>query len=100
MLWHRVVHGVAEDDIWLARCKTGFDKLLEQGPCIDRAAHFARLWATQVEFFASAHRFHKLVGKQDAMVQVQRLTVEVARWLPDFEELLDFGVADIKIASC
>ena len=32
------------------------------------------------------------------MVQVQRLAVEVARWLADFKELFDFRMADIEIA--
>ena len=98
MLGHCVVHGVAEDDIRLAGCKAGFDEFLEQGTGIDGAADFTCFGAAQVEFFASADGFHKFVGQQHAMVQVQRLTVEVARWFADFEELFDFGVANIQIA--
>ena len=100
MLWHRVVHGVAEDDIRFTRCKAGFYQFLEQGTCINRAAHFTCLGAAQVEFFAGADGFHKFVGEQYAMVQVQRLTVEIARRLADFEELFDFGMANIQIAGC
>ena len=99
MLWHRIVHGVAEDDVGLARCKAGFHQLLEQGACVNGAAYFACLGAAQVEFFASADGLHKFVGQQYAMVQVQRLTVEIARWFADFEEFFDFGVADVQIAS-
>ena len=32
------------------------------------------------------------------MVQVQRLTVEIARRFPDFEEFLDLGMRDVEIA--
>ena len=99
MLWHRVVHGVAEDDIGLARCKAGFYQLLEQGAGINGAAHFACLGAAQVEFFTSADGFHKFIRQQYTVVQVQRLTVEVARWLADFEEFFDFGVADVQITG-
>jgi hypothetical protein len=32
------------------------------------------------------------------VVQVERLAVEVAAGLPDLEELLDLGVADVEVA--
>jgi hypothetical protein len=92
MLGHHAVHGVGEDDVGLARGKAGFDQLLEQRTRIDRAAHRAVLRATQLELRAGAHRFHELVGDQHAVVQVQRLAVEIARRLADFEELLDLRV--------
>src|SRR3546814_6537948 len=39
------------------------------------------------------------VGDQHAVMQVQRLAVEVAAGLADFEELLDFGMRDVEIAG-
>ena len=98
MLWHRVVHGVAENDVRLTSCKAGFNELLEQCPRVDGAADFAGLGAAQMEFVTSAYGFHERIGQQHTMVQVQRLTVEVTRWLTDFEEFFDFRMADIKIA--
>src|SRR3546814_17259292 len=48
---------------------------------------------------ALAHRLHEGVGDQHAVMQVQRLAVEVAAGLADFEELLDFGMQDVEIAG-
>ena len=99
MLGHHPVHRVGEDDIGLAGGQPRFDQLLEQRARIDRGAHRAVLGAAQVELRARADRFHEFVGQQHAVVQVQRLAVEIARRLADFEEFLDFRVADIEIAG-
>ena len=53
----------------------------------------------QDEFGAVAHRLHELVGDQHAVVQVERLAVEVAARLADLEELLDLGVRDVEVAG-
>ena len=57
------------------------------------------LRAAQHELGAVAHRLHELVGDEHAVVEVQRLAVEVARRLADFEELLDLGVRDVEVAG-
>ena len=57
---------------------------------------FGRL---QLELRAFAHRFHELVGDEHAVVQVERLAVEVARRFADLEELLDLGVRDVEVAG-
>ena len=45
----------------------------------------------------------RLVGERisdiDAVVQVQRLPVEVARWLTHFQEFFDFRVVDVQITG-
>ena len=99
MRGHHPVHRIGKDDIGLARGQPGFHQLLEQCPGIDLAAHRTILGAFQLPFAAIAHRFHEGIGQQHAVMQVQRLAVEIARWLADFEELLDFRVADIKITG-
>src|SRR3546814_10337246 len=48
---------------------------------------------------AFAHGLHELVGEEDAVVEVERLAVEVARRLADLEELLDLGMRDVEIAG-
>ena len=50
------------------------------------------LGTAQDELGAVAHGFHELVGDEHAVMQVQRLAVEVARGFADFEEFLDLGV--------
>ena len=68
-----------------------------------RASTVARtlpsLGDAQIELVAVAHRLHELVGDEHAVVEVQRLAVEVARRLADLEELLDLGVRDVEIAG-
>jgi hypothetical protein len=66
---------------------------------IDLAAHRLVLGAAQGEFGAVAHGFHEFVRQQHAVVQVERLAVEIARRLADFEEFLDFRVRDVEIAG-
>jgi hypothetical protein len=92
MLGHHAVHRVGEHEIGLARGQTHFDQLLEQAAGIDLAANTAVLGRFQGEFGAVAHGFHEFIGQQHAVVQVERLAVEVARRLADFEEFLDFRV--------
>ncbi len=99
MLGHRRVHRVDEDDIGLAGRETGLDQLLEQRASVDRAALRAVPGAAQGELGAVAHGLHELVADQHAVVEVQRLAVEVARRLADFEELLDLGVRDVEVAG-
>jgi len=98
MLGHHAVHGVGEDDVGLTRRKPGLDQLLEQRARIDLAALGAVTRATQRELGALAHRLHELVGDEHAVVEVQRLAVEVARGFADLEELLDLGVRDVEVA--
>jgi len=99
MLWHHPVHRVGKDDIGLAGRKARLDELLEQAARIHLAAHRAVLGRAQREFIAIAHRLHELVGEKDAVVEVERLAVEIARGLADFEELLDLRVGDVEIAG-
>ena len=99
MLGHHPVHGVGEHDVGLAGGEAGLDQLLEQRARIDRGADRAVLGALELPFGAVAHRFHERVGHQHAVVQVERLAVEVARRLADLEELLDLGVADVEVAG-
>ena len=100
MLGHRPVHLVDEDDVGLAGREAGLDQLLEQRsgrrPC---RAPMPSLGLRRIELGAVAHRFHELVGDQHAVVEVQRLAVEVARRLADLEELLDLGVRDVEVAG-
>ena len=99
MLGHRRVHMVAEHDVRLAGGEAGFDQLLEQRARIDLTAFRAVLGAAQRPFAASADAFHEFVGDEDAVVEVQRLAVEVSARFADFEEFLDFRVAHIEIAG-
>ena len=98
MLGHRPVHCVGEDDIGLAGGQTRLDQFLEQRAGIDRGADGAVLGAAQMEFAAGGDCFHEIVGEQHAVMQVERLAVEIARGFADFEEFLDLRVADIEIA--
>ncbi len=99
MLGHRPVHLVDEDDVRLAGRKPGLDQLLEQAARIDRAALRAVTRRAKHELGAVPHRLHELIGDEHAVVQVQRLAVEVAARLPDLEELLDFRVRDVEVAG-
>ena len=99
MLGHHAVHGVVEDDVGLAGGKAGFNQLLEQRAGIDLAANLTGLGRLEFELRAVAHGFHECVGQQNAVVQVERLAVEVARRLADLEELLDFRVRNVEIAG-
>ena len=99
VLGHVLVHMVGEHDVRLAGRQTGLDQLLEQRAGVDLATNLAGLRALQLPFGAVAHRFHEGVGDQDAVMQVQRLAVEVAAGLADFQELLDLGVRDVEIAG-
>ena len=99
MLGHHPVHGVGEHDVGLSGGQPGLDQFLEQRARIDRGADRAVARRLQVKRRAFAHRRHEIVGDQHTMVQVQRLAVEIARGLADFEELLDLGVADVEIAG-
>ena len=99
MLGHHAVHLVDEDDVGLTRREARFDELLEQRARVDAAADALVLGAAQVELGAVADGFHELVGDQHAVVEVERLAVEVARRFADFEELLDLRVADVEIAG-
>jgi hypothetical protein len=99
MLRHRLVHGVDEDDVRLARREARLDQLLEQGAGIDLAADASVLRALELELGAVPDGSHELVGDEHAMVQVERLAVEVARGLPDLEEFLDLGVIDVEVAG-
>ena len=99
MLGHHAVHGVVEHNVRLTGGKPRFDQFLEQAARIDRAADFAGLGAAQMEFLAIAHRMHEFIGQQHAVVQVQRLAVEITRRLADFQELLDLRMADIQITG-
>ena len=93
MLGHRPVHLVDEDDVGLAGREAGLDQLLEQGAGVDDAALRAVLGRLQQPFAAVAHRLHEGVGDEHAVVEVERLAVEVAAGLADLEELLDLRVA-------
>ena len=97
VLGHGAVHFIDEDDVGLAGGQPCFHQLGEQRAGIDFGALLASLRADQIELVAVAHRFHELVGDQHAMVQVQRLAVEIARRLADFEELLDLRVRHVEI---
>ncbi len=99
MLGHHAVHRVVEHDIGLAGRETGLDQLLEETARIDRGAHRLVLGRAQVEFAAVAHRAHELVGDQHAMVEIERLAVEVAARLADLEKLLDLRVRDVEITG-
>src|SRR3546814_6330681 len=99
MLGHHAVHLVDEDDVGLAGREARLDELLEQAARIDGAADTLVLRRAEVEFTAVADGFHELVGDEDAVVEVQRLAVEVARGFADLEELLDLGMRDVEIAG-
>ena len=99
MLGHHPVHRVRENDIGLARRQPGFDQLLEQAARVDRLAHAAVARRNEIELLARAHRFHEGVGEQHAVMQVERLAVEVAARLADFEEFLDFRVRHVDVAG-
>ena len=99
MLGHRLVHRVDEDDVRLAGREAGLDQLLEQRAGIDLAALRPVLGAAQRELGAFAHGFHELVGDEHAVVQVERLAVEVARGFADLEELLDLRMRDVEVAG-
>ena len=97
MLGHHAVHRVREHQIGLAGGEAHFDQFLEQRARIDLAPHFAALGAFEIKLAAIAHRLHEVIGEQYAVMQIERLAVEVARRLADFEEFLDLGVADVEI---
>ena len=78
MLGHRLVHRIDEDDVRLAGRQAGLDQLLEQRARVDLAALRPVAWRAQRELGALAHRLHELVGDEHAVVEVQRLAVEVA----------------------
>ena len=78
VLGHGPVHRVGEDQVGLARLQAELQHLLPQGAGVDLAHHLAGLGRAQGERGAVAHRLHELVGDGDAVVQVQRLAVEVA----------------------
>ncbi len=101
MLGHHPVHVVGEDDVGLAGGEAGLDQLLEQRAGIDRCRGLDAVLGAACSAHSApvAHRFHERVGDQHAVVQVQRLAVEVARGLADLEELLDLGVRDVEIAG-
>src|SRR3546814_10765374 len=99
MLGHHPVHLVDEDDVGLGGREARLDQLLDQAARVDGAAHALVLGAAQVELGAVAHGLHELVGEEDAVVEVERLAVEVARRLADLEELLDLGMRDVEIAG-
>src|SRR3546814_7273792 len=92
MLGHHAVHLVDEDDVGLAGREARFDELLEQAARVDGAADALVLGAAEVEFTAVADGFHELVGDEDAVVEIERLAVEVARGFADLEKLLDLGM--------
>ncbi len=94
---HGAVHRVGEDQVGLAGLQADFEDLLPQRTRVDEADDLVVLRRTQAELGAFAHGFHEFVGDADAVVQIQRFAVEVARSLADFEELFDFGVEDIDI---
>ena len=98
MLWHHAVHRVVEHDVGLARRQARLDQLLEQRTRIYRTANRSVLGRFQLELGPVAHGLHELVGQQHAVMQVQRLAVEIARGFADLEELLDLRVADVEIA--
>ena len=56
-------------------------------------------YVTLLERRVLADGFHELVGDVDAVVQVERLAVEVTRRFPDLKEFLDLRVEDIEIAG-
>ena len=92
MLGHHAVHRVGEHDVRLARCKARFNELLEERArhrlCLRTLnRHFGDLQGQTPAPFA--YRLHERVGDQNTVVQVERLTVEVARGLTDFEEFFD-----------
>jgi hypothetical protein len=62
-------------------------------------ARSIRPWGCADPFVAVADRLHEGVGDEHAVVEVQRLAVEVAAGLADFEELLDLRVRDVEIAG-
>src|SRR5690606_17433750 len=99
MLWHRPVHRVVENNIRLTRGKTRFDKLLEQGARIGSAAHFAGLGRFQVNVPAIAHGFHKLVGQQDTVMQVQSFLVDVTRRLSVLKSFIEYRLEYMPLAS-
>src|SRR3546814_8447435 len=96
MLGHHAVHLVDEDDVGLAGREARFDELLEQAARVDGAADALVLGAAEVELGAVADGFHELVGDEDAVVQVERLAIEVARGFADLEKLLDLGMRDVE----
>src|SRR3546814_13574350 len=86
-------------DVCTSDLKPVFDQLLEQRAGIHLGALGTILRRHQIPGRALAHRLHEGVGDQHAVMQVQRLAVEVVAGLADFEELLVFGMRDVAIAS-
>jgi hypothetical protein len=70
---------------------------LPQVPGVDGADDLRSLGRAQGERRAVAHRVHELVGDRDAVVQVQRLAVEIARRLTDLQEFLDLRMVDVDV---
>src|SRR3546814_18489593 len=85
--------------VGLAGREARFDELLEQAARVDGAADALVLGAAEVELGAVADGFHELVGDEDAVVEIERLAVEVARRLAHLEQPLALGVRDIKVAG-
>jgi hypothetical protein len=94
---HRVVHGVGEEQVGLAGLQAELEDFLPELAGVDLFHDFAGLRRRSWNG-ASGDGLHELVGDVDAVVEVQRLAVEVARGFADFEELLDLRVVDVEIA--
>ena len=98
VLRHGPVHGVGEDQVGLAglQAQLAGSSATARGRR-PRARPRWSLGERRPNVRAVAHRLHELVGDRDAVVQVQRLAVEVAGGFADLEELLDLRVVDVEI---
>ena len=97
MLGHQPVGRAFEDQVGLAGRQPHVEDLLPERAGVDELDHLAGLRAAQAELGPVAHRLHEFVGHRQAVVQVERLAIEVAGRLADLEELLDLGVVDVEI---
>ena len=97
MLRHGAVHGVGKNQIGLAGLQANFQDLLPERPGIDLLDDLIGLGGPQAKEVAVAHGFHKGVGDRDAVMQVERLAIEVAGRFADFQEFFDLGMMDVEI---
>ena len=95
---HGVVHCVGEEEVWLARLDTQLEDFLPELACVHSLDDFAGLRREKLELAIVTDSFHEGVCDVQAVVQVERFTVEVTGSLTDFEEFLDFRVVDVQIA--
>ena len=90
--WHGIVHCVREQQVWLAGLNAQFKDFLPDLAGVDLAQWLAGFWRQKLELVIILDRFHERIGDVDAMVQVERLPVEVTGWFAHFQKFFNFRV--------